>query len=124
MVNRSLALIATFFSLVGCAIWASASVFQFVPLVLLKGNTYSSAFDATQLQALALLALNLNSQAYSIGVVFEGLFWIPIGYLIFRSTFLPRPLGALFALGGVGYLTFLSPPPYCPTSGLSPPSPN
>ncbi len=59
-----------------------------------------------QLQALALMFLNLNTQAYSVGVVFEGLFWIPIGYLIFRSTFLPRMLGALFAFGGLGYLTF------------------
>jgi hypothetical protein len=51
----------------------------------------------------------LNNQAYSIGVVFEGLFWILIGYLIFRSTFLPRILGGFVALAGLGWLTFLSP---------------
>jgi hypothetical protein len=32
--------------------------------------------------------LSLNNQAYSIGVIFEGLFWVAVGYLIFKSTFL------------------------------------
>ena len=41
--------------------------------------------------------------------VFDGLFLLLIGYLIFRSTFLPRILGALFAFAGLSYLTFLSP---------------
>ena len=38
-----------------------------------------------------------------------GLFNIAIGYLILRSTFLPRALGVLMALSGFGWLTVLSP---------------
>src|SRR2546422_2944598 len=42
-------------------------------------------------------------------LVFFGFYCLLIGYLILKSTFLPRPLGALMAFGGLGWLTFLSP---------------
>jgi hypothetical protein len=42
-------------------------------------------------------------------LVFFGPYCLLIGYLIFRSTFLPRTLGVLMALAGVGWLIFLSP---------------
>ena len=109
-VNRSLSLLAAFFSLVGCAILAFASLFQIAPLVVLGGSPYLSVFKVEQLRALALMFLELNTQAGNICVVFFGVYCLLIGYLIFRSTFLPRLLGVLMALAGLGWLTFLSPP--------------
>jgi hypothetical protein len=109
-VSRTLAFLAVCFGLVGQAIAASGGLLQLAPFVVLGGSPYLGVFSAPQLQALALLFLNLNAQVGAIALVFDGLFQILIGYLIFRSTFLPRVLGVLMALGGVGWLTFLSPP--------------
>jgi len=109
-VSRSLSLLAAFFSLVGCAILAFASLFQLAPLVVLGGSQYLSVFKVEQLRALALMFLELNTQAGNICVVFFGVYCLLIGYLIFRSAFLPRILGVLMALAGLGWLTFLSPP--------------
>ena len=47
----------------------------------------------------ALISLKLNGQAFDIYLVFFGFWCVLIGYLIFRSTFLPRILG-----GGIGEL--------------------
>jgi hypothetical protein len=76
-VNRSLSLLAAFFSLVGCA------------------NDVLSLLNLTPYQISSL--------------VFFGPYCLLLGYLIFRSTFLPRILGVLMAFAGVGWLIFLSP---------------
>jgi hypothetical protein len=73
-----------------------------------------SIFNAGQQQALALMFLELRAQGFDICLVFFGFYCILIGYLIFRSTFLPKILGVLMAIAGLGYLinsfaTFLSP---------------
>jgi len=69
-------------------------------------------------------ALRWNPRGVDIPVVLNGFYCLLIGYLIFRSTVLPRILGALMAIGGLGWLTFLSQPlanhlsPYNLASGI------
>jgi len=109
-VNRSLSLLAAFVSLVAIAMQAFSSLFQIAPLVVLQGGGPLSAFTTEQLQALALMFLKLNAQAFYIYLVFFGFWCVLIGYLIFRSTFMPRILGVLEAFAGLCWLTFLWPP--------------
>jgi Domain of unknown function (DUF4386) len=61
-------------------------------------------FVGVTLEVLQFLPKGIN-----IGLAFHGFYWILIGYLIFRSTFLPRTLGALMAIAGLCWLTFLPP---------------
>ncbi len=77
---------------------------------LLKGGSSLSAFTPEQLQALALVFVRLNDYAFQIYLVFFGAWCLLIGYLIFRSTFLPRVLGVLLAISGLGWVTYLYPP--------------
>ena len=108
-VNKSIARTAAFFSITGCAIQGFALAFQLAPLTILDGSQYLNAFNANQLQALAYMFLKLYSQAYGVAVVFFGFYCLLTGYLICRSTFLPRVLGAGMMVAGLGGLTFLSP---------------
>ncbi len=109
-VNRSVSLLAAFFSLTGCTIQAVSSLLHLAPLVVLGGESYFSAFTAEQSQALALLFLNLRAQATNIYMEFFGCYCLLIGYLIFKSKFMPRFLGVFMAIAGLSYQLFLSPP--------------
>jgi hypothetical protein len=104
-VSRSLSLLASFFRLAMVAILGANMLNLFAPLVLLKGAPLLTAFKADQLQALALVALKLYAQVFFIAMVFFGFHCLLIGYLIYRSTFLPRIVGVLMAIAGLCYLT-------------------
>jgi hypothetical protein len=109
-VNRSVALLAAFFSMAGCVIGAFGSLFTIAPLTILEGTQYLSVFKAEQLQALALLSLNLNGIVAGISMVLFGCYCILLGYLVLRSTFMPRIIGAFLIIAGLTYQIFLSPP--------------
>jgi hypothetical protein len=55
-------------------------------------------------------AVRWNPRGVDVAIVFAGFYCLLIGYLIFKSTFLPRILGGLMVLGGLGWLTYLSNP--------------
>lgn len=109
-VSRRASLLAAFFGLAGCTIQMFGSVFRLAPLVVLTNNQFLNVFTPEQLQAAVLLSLKLHAQAFNIGLVCFAVFDLLIGYLIVRSTFLPRILGALMVGGGAGWLTVLWPP--------------
>jgi Domain of unknown function (DUF4386) len=106
-VNRSVSLLAAFVMLMGCTMWVLSSLFLLSPLLVLQRGNALSAFVPEQLRALALVLLRLNAQAYDVGLVFFGFWCVLTGYVIFRSTFLPRIIGVLYMLAGLGYLTLL-----------------
>ena len=106
-VNRNVSLLAGFVMLMACMMWTLSSLLYLAPLLVLQGKIALSAFAPEQLQAVVLTLLKLNAFAYDIGLVFFGFWYVLIGYLIFRSTFLPRIIGALGVLAGCGYLTLL-----------------
>lgn len=103
-VDRTVAVLATLMRLAAAIILAVASISHFVALRLLAGAAYLNAFPADQRQSLALLALRLHGDGYAICLVFFGFACLALGYLIFRSGYLPRSIGVLMAIAGACYL--------------------
>jgi hypothetical protein len=109
-VNRSVSFCALLVILVGCTIQALTALLYLAPLLVLTAGSSLSALTEQQLQALAYLFLKLNGLAMDTNLVFFGLWCVLTGYLILRSTFMPRILGVLLAIDGLGWMTFMSPP--------------
>lgn len=122
--GRSVSLVAAFLGLAGCVIKMFSRVFFIAPLFVLGDAHYLNVFSAEQLQALSLLLLKVNDHGAAMALVFFGLYAFLTGYLILRSTFLPRILGMLGMLGGAGWMSFLYLPlgyrlfPYLAALGL------
>jgi Domain of unknown function (DUF4386) len=93
-VSGRLSLLAAFFRLIFVAVMAVNSLNYFGHLDIFKGAHSSAAFNT----------------GYGIALVPFGVHCLLIGYLIFKSMFLPRILGVLLALAGLGYLFFVWPP--------------
>src|SRR5438270_10803822 len=108
--GRSVSLLAAFLGLAGCVIKTFSRVFYIAPLFVLGGAHYLSVFNPEQLPALALLFLKVTDQGAAMALAFFGFYALLTGCLIFRSTFLPRILGVVSIIAGLGWLTFLYPP--------------
>jgi len=109
-VSKTASLLAATFGLVGCIIKTLARLFFFAPLLLLGGAKYLSVFDPKQLEALAFFSLRMNYTVETIAVVFFGLNTLITGYLVLRSNFLPRALGVVSVVGGLGWMIYLYEP--------------
>lgn len=109
-VSRIGSLIAAVIGVVGCGIKALSRLFYVAPALVLEGSHYLDTFTAEQLNSIALLFYNVNEMGAAIAVVFFGFSTLITGWLIIRSTYLPRVLGWIAVVGGIGWLSFLWPP--------------
>jgi hypothetical protein len=103
-VSNALSLLAAFFRLAQAATLGVNLLNLFFGLQLLSGADYLAVLDADQLHALALLFFDAHGIGYSIGLVFFGLSLLILGYLVFKSGYLPRILGILLIIASLGYL--------------------
>lgn len=108
-VDRTAALLSLTFGLVGATIKTAARAFYYAPLLVLGGASYLTVFDASQLQALSLLLIKINNQTANLSLVFLGMSTFFQGYLILKSTFLPRWLGVVSIVSGLSWLVYLYP---------------
>jgi hypothetical protein len=103
-VNKNHASLMVIFMLVAVPIAMLNELNRFAALLLLSGADYLTVFTADQLQALVPLFLGLHEHGINIAGIFWGLWLFPMGYLVFKSGYIPRILGVLLIIAGFGYL--------------------
>jgi len=102
-VNKTHASLMVILGLVFVPIMVVNTLTEVGALMLLHSADFLSVFDKRQLNALAMLFLDLHRYGYVVGWIF-GLFHFHFGVLVFRSGFLPRILGVLLIAACFGYL--------------------
>jgi hypothetical protein len=103
-VSRDLTWLAIFFSLTAHAVGAVSLIDTLATLFPLTDAPYLHAFTAEQLAALARLTIRERAHAYGVSLLLSGCFFLIAGPLIFRSGYLPRLIGVLYTIAGVGYV--------------------
>ena len=104
-VNKNHALLMVIFVLVSVPITMLNLLNQCAVMLLLSGADYLKVFEADQLHAVVMFFLNLLDNGILIAQIFWGLWLFPLGYLVFKSGFLPRFLGIWLMIATFGYLT-------------------
>ena len=103
-VNKNIALLFLLLNLGGVAIQCFSDLFLYANLLLLSGADYLKVFQADQLQALAMLFQYLRENGFMMAQIFYGAWLFPLGYLVFKSGFLPRILGIVLMIHCVAWL--------------------
>ena len=104
-VSRSLSLAAALARAAEGVVMAAGNVVtSIMTLVMVSGAGYLAAFSTEQRDALALAFQDANDMVILVWGLFFGLHLLLLGWLVYRSGFLPKLPGILLALAGVGYL--------------------
>jgi len=103
-VSRDLALLAVFFNLVTVSVEAVAALNLVAALFPLGSAGYLSAFQPEQLHAMASMAVRSHGHGFGVALIFFGCECVVLGYLIFKSGYLPKTIGVLMQIAGACYL--------------------
>ncbi len=102
--NQDLALLFLLLNAIGVAIQVASYFPLIFALLLADASDTAQAFSAAQIEELQTIALNLYKLSFVTAQLFFGTWLFPLGYLVYKSGFLPRFLGVLLILDGVAVI--------------------
>jgi hypothetical protein len=103
-VNKDLALMALLFNLIQTAVLVANKLNLVVALFPLSSAAYLKSFDSQQLYTLTYLSIKAHGYGFGVGLIFFGFTCLIVGYLIFKSGYLPKTIGVLMQIAGLCYL--------------------
>jgi hypothetical protein len=102
-VNKDRAVSMAVLALLGVPMALLNEVNRLAAVRLLSGAD-TAVFSSSQLQARAMQFLDMWESGISVTLAIWGLWLLPLSVLVFRSGFLPKPVGILLAIAGAGYV--------------------
>jgi Domain of unknown function (DUF4386) len=103
-VNKHLALLFLLLNAVGVAIQGASFLWLVSATLQGDGASHMQAYSAAQLEGLAYLSINVYKTGWVTAQLFFGTWLFPLGYLVYKSGYLPRFLGVLLVLDGIGVM--------------------
>ena len=117
-VNRALSALAALFQLIYTAVALFGTLNLAMVYRMLNAPAYLTAFGAGPLGAQVLLLLNSFRSDWALSLGFFGIHLCLIGYLIFRSKYIPWWLGIVLAINGLGWIVSSLHPYVYPNANL------
>ena len=105
-VNKNIALLFLLLNLGGVAVQCINMLNLFSAVLLLSGADYLKVFQMDQLQSLAMFFLYLYKNGFMIAQFFYAAWLFPLGYLVFKSGYLPKVLGIILMIECFGWLLY------------------
>lgn len=105
-VDKNIALLFVLLNTAGVAIQCLNMLNLFAAVVLLSGAEYLKVFQVDQLQALAMLFIELHKNGFMIAQFFFGAWLFPLGYLVYKSGYLPKLLGIILMIECFAWLIY------------------
>lgn len=102
-VSTSVAVLMAWARLVYTVIFAVAVVNLLDAVHVVTDPTYQAAFQPAQRNAQMMASLNAFNAGWAVALVFFGIHLILIGYLAIQSGYLPKLVGVLLVIAGLGY---------------------
>lgn len=103
-VDANLALLFLLLNTVGVAMQCASMLPLVFAMLLGEGASDMQAYSAAQLDGLAYLSINVYKTGFVTAQLFFGTWLFPLGYLVYKSGFLPRFLGVLLLLDGIAVM--------------------
>jgi len=103
-VNKHLVLLFLLLNAVGVAIQGASMLWLLSAMLQGDAASHMQAYSAAQLEGLAYLSINVYKMGWVTAQLFFGMWLFPLGYLVYKSKSLPRFLGILLMLDGIGVL--------------------
>lgn len=114
-VDRHLALISAFVGVASMVTFAVAESAFFASSLIVRDAGGMGAFSPEQRNALAYLSLRISTMIAALFLIFYGTASLIRGWLIARSGYIPKWIGVLLMIGGIGFIlrttTYILAPP-------------